>query len=113
MSVVVRHSCLALLCMSGIYVGIAPAQGYPAKSIQMIVPYQAGSSIDVVFRILAPKLSENLGQQVIVVNRPGGAATIGMNIVAKATPDGHTLGVATLSFATNPQFMVGASILFK
>lgn len=107
MSVVVRHSCLALLCMSGIYAGIAPAQGYPVKSIQMIVPYQAGSSIDVVSRILAPKLSENLGQQVIVVNRPGGAATIGMNVVAKATPDGHTLGVATLSFATNPQFMVG------
>jgi tripartite-type tricarboxylate transporter receptor subunit TctC len=93
---------LAVMCFTA---GSSRAQSYPLKSVQIIIPYQAGSSVDVVFRILAPRLSDHLGQQTIVVNRPGGAATIGMNAVAKATPDGHTMGVATLSFATNPHFM--------
>jgi tripartite-type tricarboxylate transporter receptor subunit TctC len=52
--------------------------------------------------MLAPKLGENLGQQVMVDNRPGGASTIGMDLVAKAAPDGYTLGVANLSFSINP-----------
>jgi len=80
----------------------ASAQSYPSKPIRIVVPFQAGGSTDVVFRILAPRLSEQLGQQVLVDNRPGGGATIGMDIVAKSPPDGHTLGVATVSFACNP-----------
>jgi len=52
--------------------------------------------------MLAPRLSENLGQQVVVENRPGGAATIGMDIVAKSAPNGQTLGVANLSYSVNP-----------
>lgn len=107
MSATLRRSCLVLLYLPWLYTGPAPAQSYPARAIQLILPYVPGSSIDVVFRIIAPKLSENLGEQVIVVNRPGGAGTIGINAVAKAAPDGYVLGVATLSFATNPHFMVG------
>ena len=92
----------ALWSVSLIYAGSAAAQGYPAKSIRVIIPFAVGGSTDVVFRILAPRLSERLGQQVVVDNRPGGAATIGMDMVAKSPPDGYTLGVANLSFGANP-----------
>jgi tripartite-type tricarboxylate transporter receptor subunit TctC len=97
-----------LLSLAAICLNSAFAQNnYPTRPIQMIIPYAAASSTDIVFRILAPKLSELLSTQVIIVNKPGGAATIGMNQVAKAPPDGYTLGVATLSFAANPHFMAG------
>ncbi len=80
----------------------AGAQSFPSKSLRIIVPFAPGGSTDIVARLLAPKLSEHLGQQVIIENRGGGAATIGTDIVAKAAPDGHTLGMATLTFALNP-----------
>jgi tripartite-type tricarboxylate transporter receptor subunit TctC len=80
----------------------AGAQAFPAKAVRIIVPFAPGGSTDIVARLLAPKLSEHLGQSVIVDNRGGGATTIGMDMVAKAPPDGHTLGVATLTFALNP-----------
>jgi tripartite-type tricarboxylate transporter receptor subunit TctC len=91
-----------LLCALALHSGWAAGQSYPSKTVRVIVPFQAGGSTDVVFRILAPRLTEQLGQQVLVDNRPGGGATIGMDMVAKSPPDGHTLGVATVSFACNP-----------
>ncbi len=98
-----RSSALALLGMSFVIgVGSAAAQNYPTRAIRIIVPFAPGGATDVVLRLLAPRLSENLGQQVVVDNRPGGAATIGMDITAKAAPDGYTLGVATLTFSINP-----------
>ena len=80
----------------------AAAQGYPAKPIRIIVPYAPGGSTDVVFRILAPRLTENLGQQVLVENRPGAASTIGLDLVAKSPADGYTLGVANIAYGANP-----------
>jgi tripartite-type tricarboxylate transporter receptor subunit TctC len=82
--------------------GNTEAQTYPSRSIRIVIPFAVGGSTDVVFRIIAPRLSENLRQQVVIDNRPGGAATIGMDLVAKAMPDGYTLGVANLSFGANP-----------
>jgi tripartite-type tricarboxylate transporter receptor subunit TctC len=82
------------------------AQTFPTRPVRVIIPFAVGGSTDVVFRILAPRLSENLGQQVVIDNRPGGAATIGMDMVAKSPPDGYTLGVANLSFGANP-FLLG------
>jgi tripartite-type tricarboxylate transporter receptor subunit TctC len=70
----------------------AHAQSYPARAIQVISPVQAGSAGDTSLRILTSKLSENIGQQVIVENLPGAAGMIGMDRLIRATPDGHTIG---------------------
>ena len=76
------------------------AQAYPTKPIRAIVPFPAGGGIDTVIRILAPKMGEQLGQQVVVDNRAGASGTLGTDIVAKSPPDGHTL-LAT--FSSHPQ----------
>ncbi|HUL93501.1 MAG TPA: tripartite tricarboxylate transporter substrate binding protein [Burkholderiales bacterium] len=93
---------LSMLCLQA---GLAAAQSFPSKPVRVIVPFAPGGATDVVFRLLAPKLSENLGQQAVVENRAGGGSTIGMDAVAKSAPDGYTLGVANLSFAVNPSLM--------
>lgn len=85
--------------------GIAQAQNYPGKTVRLIVPFAAGGSTDVIARVLAPKLSEAWGQQVIVDNRPGGNTTIGTDIVAKSAPDGHTLLVTPAPFTVVPSVM--------
>lgn len=77
-------------------------QAYPARPIRIVIPFSAGGATDVVFRILSPYLSENLGQTVLIDNRPGGAAIIGMDLALKSPPDGYTLGVANVSFGVNP-----------
>ena len=76
------------------------AQAYPTKTVRAIVPFPAGGGIDTVIRILAPKMGEQLGQQVVVDNRAGASGTLGTDIVAKSPPDGHTL-LAT--FSSHPQ----------
>ena len=102
-----RRFLLVLSCvLSSVYGGFAAAQIYPAKPVRIIVPFPPGGVTDVVARILAARLSDNLGQPVVVENRPGGASTIGMGAVAKSAPDGYMLGVANLTFSINP-------ILFK
>src|SRR4051812_17598500 len=75
---------------------------YPSKPIRLIVPYAPGGSTDVVLRLLAPRMSESLGQQVLVDNRPGAASTIGLEIVAKSPPDGYTVGVSNIAYGANP-----------
>lgn len=85
--------------------GVAAAQGYPTRTIRIIVPYSPGGSTDVVFRLLAPRLSEDLGQSVVVENRPGGSSTIGLDLAAKSPPDGHTWGTPNITFGANPSLM--------
>lgn len=67
------------------------AQDYPTRSITLIAPWAAGGAVDVVARIVAPKLSDRLGKPVVVENRPGGGSTIGTAMGVKAAPDGYTL----------------------
>jgi tripartite-type tricarboxylate transporter receptor subunit TctC len=95
----------ALLCAMGVLGGRAVAAEYPARPVLLVIPFAPAGSTTLVFRAMSERLTENLGQQLVILSKPGGAATIGMNQVAKATPDGYTLGVATLSFAANPPFL--------
>jgi tripartite-type tricarboxylate transporter receptor subunit TctC len=83
----------------------AMAQGFPSRPIQIVVPFGPGGSTDVIFRMIADPLGKRFGQPVVILNRPGGGTTIGMNSVAKAPPDGYMLGVATLSFTANAAFL--------
>jgi tripartite-type tricarboxylate transporter receptor subunit TctC len=79
------------------------AQTYPAKPVRLIVPYGAGGPNDVLGRLLAQKLGELWGQQMVVENRPGAGANIGMSAAAKSAPDGYTLMIAGSSAITvNP-----------
>lgn len=81
---------------------LAPAQTWPARPIRLIVPYAPGGATDVMARLIAPRLTTDLGQNVFVENRPGGASVIGTQAVATAEPDGYTLGFLDIAFATNP-----------
>ena len=81
--------------------GTAAAQDYPSRSIRLIVPYGAGGASDVMARYLGQKLGELLGQSVVVDNQAGAAGTAAYLMVAKAAPDGYTLGYATSSLAIN------------
>ena len=105
MKITSRHLVAGLLSVSFVYAGPLSAQNYPVKPIRIIVPYSPGGSTDVVMRILAPRMMENLGQQVVVENRPGGSSTIGLDVAAKSAPDGYTLGVPNLTFGANPSLI--------
>jgi tripartite-type tricarboxylate transporter receptor subunit TctC len=78
------------------------AQEFPVKPIRWIIPYAPGGATDISARIMAPGLAQQLGQQVIVENRAGGAAIPGFDVVAKAAPDGYTWLLANIAFGANP-----------
>jgi tripartite-type tricarboxylate transporter receptor subunit TctC len=94
-----------LACAAALFPSGADAQSqYPDKPIRLIVPQAPGSATDTVARILAAELGPQLGQTVIIENRPGAAFTIGLDLVAKAPPDGYTLGlgpIGALSISPN------------
>ncbi len=75
---------------------------YPARPVRMIVPFAPGGPTDTMGRILAQKLTEAFGQQVVVDNRAGAGGNIGMGIAANALPDGYTLLIVSSSFVVNP-----------
>src|SRR5262245_5588598 len=77
------------------------AQPFPSKPIKIIVPFAAGGAVDVVARVVGQRLAEQIGQPVIVDNKPGGHANIGADFVAKASPDGYTLLLGANGLASN------------
>ena len=80
---------------------LAQTEGYPNKPVKVIVPFPPGGSVDVVARVVAPKLGEALGQQLVVENRAGASGSIGTEMAARAKPDGYTLMMHTLPFVAN------------
>ena len=89
----VRKFFLLALCGIGTSLPVQAASVYPTKPLRMVVPYVAGASFDTVARIYAHAMSEHWGQQVIIDNRPGATGIIGTELVARAAPDGYTLGL--------------------
>ncbi len=75
----------------------AAAQSYPDRAVRLIVPFPAGSATDSLSRVLAQKFAARMGQQFVVENRPGASGSLGSDIIAKATPDGYTMGLITAS----------------
>ena len=92
-----RTACAATIALGLVAFAAPPAQSYPTKPIKLIVPFAAGGPIDVMGRLVAQWLSSNLGQQVVVDNRPGASGAIGTKAAAAAEPDGHTLLIGSVT----------------
>lgn len=97
MSALVR---VAAAVFAALVCGSAVAQSYPSRPLRMVIGLPPGGSTDVMGRIVAARLSERLGQQVVVDNRPGASGTIGIRLVVNSQPDGHTLIMAAGSWGT-------------
>ncbi|MBL8383351.1 MAG: tripartite tricarboxylate transporter substrate binding protein [Burkholderiales bacterium] len=98
------HKCRSVWGAFGVAIALAlpggaSAQGFPARPLSLVVPFAAGGPADVVGRLLGQRLAGSLGQAVVVDNRAGAGGTIGAGVVAKATPDGHTLLFVTAGHA--------------
>src|SRR5262245_66043396 len=96
---------LALAGLGAVGATAALAADYPTSPIRMIVPYPAGGAADVVARIAAKYLGDQLGQQVFVDNRGGAGGTLGTEAAVRATPDGYTLVMHTISSAVLNKFL--------
>src|SRR4051812_27100222 len=104
-SMLVRRAARFLLA-GAFAVCAGSAFAFPDKPVRIIVPFPPGGSADFVGRLVADKLTAMWGKPVVVENRPGGSATIGLGAVAKSPPDGHTIGIATASFAIQPSIRI-------
>jgi tripartite-type tricarboxylate transporter receptor subunit TctC len=88
---------LALVALSGPAAAQTGESGWLERPIRLVVPFPAGASTDIVARIITQKLAQRLGQQIVIENRAGASGNIGADTVAKAAPDGSTIGIATAS----------------
>src|SRR5690242_10233400 len=85
------------LTIAAAAVGAATPEVYPSRPIRAVVPLFAGAGTDIIARRMTAQLAQSLGQQIVIDNRPGASTTLGTQLVAKSTPDGYTLLVATTS----------------
>jgi tripartite-type tricarboxylate transporter receptor subunit TctC len=96
---------VAMAALLSLAAPTAMSQGYPAKSIRLIVPYAPGGIVDYIGRLLGQKLSEGFGQNVVVDNRPGAGGVIGIEIASRASGDGHTLVLMDPAIVINPSLL--------
>ena len=89
------------LAASSVRFAAAQTENYPGKPVRLIVPFPPGGSVDLVARLITPKLSESLGQQIVIDNRSGASGNIAAELVARAAPDGYTLMVHTIPLVAN------------
>src|SRR3982750_1012847 len=99
---ITRRTALAALAATALATPAAAQGNYPDKPIRMIIPFAAGGPTDGVGRLLAPRISEILGQQVVVENKPGATGNIGTAMVADAKPDGYTICFSASTMAMAP-----------
>jgi len=92
------------VCLAAVS-GYSSAQDFPSKPLRLVVGSTPGGGTDISARLIAPKMSEQLGQQVVVENRPGAKTTIGVNYVVRSAPDGYTLLMGVSSLAINPHIL--------
>jgi tripartite-type tricarboxylate transporter receptor subunit TctC len=102
LSVHVRSWAALLISLFAVTAVPLHAQQYPTRPVRLLVPYPPGGANDAVARLIAPKMAEQLGQNVVVDNRGGGNTIIGSELVARAVPDGHTLLVIAAGHTINP-----------
>src|SRR6202030_3645102 len=95
----VKRWLIVLLTAAGI-AAIAHAETFPNRTIRIIVPYAPGGSIDLTARVIAKNLQDSVGQSVVVENKPGGNAAIGIEALLRSDPDGHTLAILSDSPVT-------------
>jgi tripartite-type tricarboxylate transporter receptor subunit TctC len=100
----IRLRALALIILAAGAAAAAQAQQYPARQIRFISPFPPGGGNDTLSRIVAERIGEQLGQRVLVENRPGANTIVGTETLAKAPPDGYTFELVPNTFATNPSF---------
>src|SRR5689334_5779971 len=93
--------CRYVLLLLWAMVQSASAADYPSRPLRVIVPWVAGGGTDIVARILAPKMIDAFGQQVVIDNRPGANGIIGAEVAAKAAPDGHSMVLHTVEHFIN------------
>ena len=100
----ITHALRVVACALSIliFAGPAAAQNYPVKPVRMVVPFPPGGNTDIIARVFAPKMAENLGQQIVVENRGGAGSVIGTDVVAKAAPDGYTILMVSAAHTINP-----------
>ena len=105
MSTPVRLFCGIAAACCALQGGAVLAQAFPAKPVRVINPASPGGNSDIFFRLLQPKMSDVLGQPVVMDYRPGAGATIGGDIIARSAPDGYVTGWVAASFMINPSLM--------
>lgn len=94
-----RQAFVVAVCLLA---GPVLSQNYPVRPVRLIVPFTPGGGVDIVARAMAQKMSEGLGQSIVIDNRAGAGGLIGIELAARAAPDGHTLLIASSTLAINP-----------
>jgi tripartite-type tricarboxylate transporter receptor subunit TctC len=102
---------IALAAMLALLSELATAQSYPTRPVRVVVPFTPGTGMDIIARNVGPKLSERVGQPVVIDNRPGASGNLGAELVARAAPDGYTVMVSGNPLVTSPHLY--ANVPFK
>lgn len=96
-----RAALVLLLCVMALPSALH-AQAWPSKPIRLVVPFAPGGNTDIIARFIAPKMAQDLGQQILIDNRGGASSTLGTNIAAKSPPDGYTIVMVSTAHVINP-----------